>query len=115
MVRAPEERASNHESKHLLNGHVEEQHLGIGRGALDRDPAGDIDGDPVAGIELLAIKLRRAARTLHPADAAWLQLVAHHAILARKRGVEIDVPMDGHRAVASVARADQPELAVLLL
>ena len=66
-------------------------------------------------IETLAIERHLAARNLHPGGAPVGDLVADALARAEDRGVEAHVLVDRHRAVASVARADETQAPALVV
>ena len=60
----------------------------------------------------LSVAVPRATCT--QATRPGFERVAHALALLEQRGVEVDVAVDGHRAVAAVARADEAQPAALL-
>jgi hypothetical protein len=93
-------------------GEIEDQHLGVA-GAGDGDGLA-LDGGAVAGRQLVAVDLDLAAGDVDPGAAAGGQLVGGALAGGEQAGVHGGVLVDGHAAVAAVARGDQAQAAAAL-
>src|SRR5580692_6644452 len=73
------------------------------------------DGRTVAGFELRAVEGDAAAHDLNVSVALGLQRVLHCVVGAEYRGVEFVVLADFHRAIATIRRNQQAQLAALFV
>ena len=78
--------------------------------ALDADLVGRLDRNPVSGADLLAVDGKLPVSHLDPDTPSGAQRERNSFSAFERRRIEIDVLMDGERAVAAVARAARRSL-----